>query len=74
MNPIIMVLQPLSCAWVPLQAWGRSLNTVLLPCRYIPFFLILFMYLSGCFTPAAAPRSVPGAALLLVVPSGLYYW
>lgn len=41
---------------------------------YIPFFLILFMYFSDCFTPAAAPRSVPGAALLLVVPSGLYYW
>lgn len=44
------------------------------PRRYIPFFLILFMYFSGCFAPASAPRSVPGAALLLVAPSGLYYW
>lgn len=43
-------------------------------CRYIPFFLILFMYFSGCFTPTKAESSMPGAALLLVVPSGLYYW
>ncbi|XP_024894509.1 ceroid-lipofuscinosis neuronal protein 6 [Pteropus alecto] len=41
---------------------------------YIPFFLILFMYFSGCFTPTKADSSMPGAALLLVVPSGLYYW
>lgn len=45
------------------------------PCRrYVPFFLILFMYFSGCFTPTKAESSMPGAALLLVVPSGLYYW
>ncbi|KAF6130901.1 hypothetical protein HJG60_007853 [Phyllostomus discolor] len=41
---------------------------------YVPFFLILFMYFSGCFTPTEAESSLPGAALLLVVPSGLYYW
>nr|KAF6392485.1 hypothetical protein mPipKuh1_007695 [Pipistrellus kuhlii] len=41
---------------------------------YIPFFLILFMYFSGCFTPTKAESAMPGAALLLVVPSGLYYW
>ncbi|XP_061013977.1 ceroid-lipofuscinosis neuronal protein 6 isoform X2 [Dama dama] len=41
---------------------------------YVPFFLILFMYFSGCFTPTEAESSMPGAAMLLVVPSGLYYW
>ncbi|XP_045866129.1 ceroid-lipofuscinosis neuronal protein 6 isoform X3 [Meles meles] len=41
---------------------------------YIPFFLILFMYFSGCFTPTKAESSMPGVALLLVMPSGLYYW
>ncbi|XP_054421204.1 ceroid-lipofuscinosis neuronal protein 6 isoform X1 [Pteronotus mesoamericanus] len=41
---------------------------------YIPFFLILFMYFSGCFTPTKAESSMPRAALLLMVPSGLYYW
>ncbi|XP_033295836.1 uncharacterized protein LOC101269482 isoform X3 [Orcinus orca] len=40
---------------------------------YIPFFLILFMYFSGCFTPTKAESSMPGPALPLVVPSGLYY-
>lgn len=42
--------------------------------RYIPFFLILFMYFSGCFTTSKAESHMPGPALLLVVPSGLYYW
>uniref|UniRef100_A0A2K5KAP1 CLN6 transmembrane ER protein n=1 Tax=Colobus angolensis palliatus TaxID=336983 RepID=A0A2K5KAP1_COLAP len=41
---------------------------------YIPFFLILFMYFSGCFTASKAERWMPGPALLLVAPSGLYYW
>uniref|UniRef100_A0A7N5KEC0 CLN6 transmembrane ER protein n=1 Tax=Ailuropoda melanoleuca TaxID=9646 RepID=A0A7N5KEC0_AILME len=41
---------------------------------YIPFFLILFVYFSGCFTATKAESSMPGVALLLVMPSGLYYW
>ncbi|XP_062946674.1 ceroid-lipofuscinosis neuronal protein 6 isoform X2 [Cynocephalus volans] len=41
---------------------------------YVPFFLILFMYFSGCFTASKAKSSMPGPALLLMVPSGLYYW
>ncbi|KAM4893576.1 ceroid-lipofuscinosis neuronal protein 6 [Sylvia borin] len=41
---------------------------------YIPFFLILFIYFSGCFTPAAQQSRMPLAALLLVGPSSLYYW
>uniref|UniRef100_A0A8C5XX68 CLN6 transmembrane ER protein n=1 Tax=Microcebus murinus TaxID=30608 RepID=A0A8C5XX68_MICMU len=45
------------------------------PCRrYIPFFLILFMYFSGCFTACKGESVMPGPALLLVAPSGLYYW
>uniref|UniRef100_A0A8C0UAJ2 CLN6 transmembrane ER protein n=1 Tax=Cyanistes caeruleus TaxID=156563 RepID=A0A8C0UAJ2_CYACU len=41
---------------------------------YIPFFLILFIYFTGCFTPAARRGRMPLAALLLVGPSSLYYW
>uniref|UniRef100_A0A8C5V4W0 CLN6 transmembrane ER protein n=1 Tax=Microcebus murinus TaxID=30608 RepID=A0A8C5V4W0_MICMU len=41
---------------------------------YIPFFLILFMYFSGCFTACKGESVMPGPALLLVAPSGLYYW
>uniref|UniRef100_A0A452RKB1 CLN6 transmembrane ER protein n=1 Tax=Ursus americanus TaxID=9643 RepID=A0A452RKB1_URSAM len=41
---------------------------------YVPFFLLLFVYFSGCFTATKAASSMPGVALLLVMPSGLYYW
>uniref|UniRef100_A0A803VL65 CLN6 transmembrane ER protein n=1 Tax=Ficedula albicollis TaxID=59894 RepID=A0A803VL65_FICAL len=41
---------------------------------YIPFFLILFIYFTGCFTPVAGQSRMPVAALLLVGPSSLYYW
>ncbi|CAN8187323.1 unnamed protein product [Coccothraustes coccothraustes] len=41
---------------------------------YIPFFLILFIYFTGCFTPAAEQSRMPLPALLLVGPSSLYYW
>ncbi|XP_029814630.1 ceroid-lipofuscinosis neuronal protein 6 [Manacus vitellinus] len=41
---------------------------------YIPFFLILFIYFTGCFTPVAEESRMPVAALLLVGPSSLYYW
>uniref|UniRef100_A0A7N4PDR0 CLN6 transmembrane ER protein n=1 Tax=Sarcophilus harrisii TaxID=9305 RepID=A0A7N4PDR0_SARHA len=41
---------------------------------YIPFFLILFMYFSGCFTTAKKESRMPRSALLLLGPSSLYYW
>lgn len=44
------------------------------PCRYIPFFLILFIYFTGCFTPVAEQSRMPVAAVLLMGPSSLYYW
>lgn len=53
---------------------GQACKLLLLCHRYIPFFLILFMYFSGCFTTSKAESHMPGPALLLVVPSGLYYW
>ncbi|KAG6938702.1 ceroid-lipofuscinosis, neuronal 6, late infantile, variant, partial [Chelydra serpentina] len=41
---------------------------------YIPFFLILFIYFTGCFTPIKEESRMPLAALLLMGPSSLYYW
>ncbi|XP_005862147.2 PREDICTED: ceroid-lipofuscinosis neuronal protein 6 [Myotis brandtii] len=87
-NPIIKNLKPETLVRPPRinqyrDRWGgggwegrlgRPPRHWLPCCRYIPFFLILFMYFSGCFTPTKAESSMPGAALLLVVPSGLYYW
>uniref|UniRef100_A0A452FXB3 CLN6 transmembrane ER protein n=1 Tax=Capra hircus TaxID=9925 RepID=A0A452FXB3_CAPHI len=71
-NPIIKNLKPETLVSPHLR--GAVSEHRLPCCRYIPFFLILFMYFSGCFTPTKAESSMPGAALLLVVPSGLYYW
>ncbi|XP_035114910.1 ceroid-lipofuscinosis neuronal protein 6 isoform X3 [Callithrix jacchus] len=62
-NPIIKNLKPETLVRPPPA-----------PCLYIPFFLILFMYFSGCFTASKAESLMPGPALLLVAPSGLYYW
>uniref|UniRef100_A0A2K5E2E9 CLN6 transmembrane ER protein n=1 Tax=Aotus nancymaae TaxID=37293 RepID=A0A2K5E2E9_AOTNA len=53
---------------------GAQLGASFLQARYIPFFLILFMYFSGCFTASKAESLMPGPALFLVAPSGLYYW
>ncbi|NXU76628.1 CLN6 protein, partial [Oreotrochilus melanogaster] len=41
---------------------------------YIPFFLILFIYFTGCFTPVEEESRMPVPALLLMGPSSLYYW
>ncbi|XP_076984447.1 ceroid-lipofuscinosis neuronal protein 6 isoform X3 [Tamandua tetradactyla] len=71
-NPIIKNLKPetLIDSFELLYYYDEYLGHCM---WYIPFFLILFMYFTGCFTPAKTESSMPGAALLLVVPSGLYY-
>uniref|UniRef100_A0A4X1T7I5 CLN6 transmembrane ER protein n=1 Tax=Sus scrofa TaxID=9823 RepID=A0A4X1T7I5_PIG len=71
-NPIIKNLKPetLIDSFELLYYYDEYLGHSL---WYIPFFLILFMYFSGCFTPTKTESVMPGA-LLLVVPSGLYYW
>ncbi|XP_070957246.1 ceroid-lipofuscinosis neuronal protein 6 isoform X1 [Macaca nemestrina] len=72
-NPIIKNLKPetLIDSFELLYYYDEYLGHCM---WYIPFFLILFMYFSGCFTACKAERWMPGPALLLVAPSGLYYW
>uniref|UniRef100_A0A3Q4I120 CLN6 transmembrane ER protein a n=1 Tax=Neolamprologus brichardi TaxID=32507 RepID=A0A3Q4I120_NEOBR len=41
---------------------------------YIPFFIILFIYFSGCFSSGEEQKKVPLAGWLLLGPSALYYW
>ncbi|KAM3925874.1 ceroid-lipofuscinosis neuronal protein 6 isoform 1-T1 [Leptodactylus fuscus] len=41
---------------------------------YIPFFLILFIYFSGCFTNVKRESEMPLSAWSLLLPSSLYYW
>ncbi|KFQ66783.1 Ceroid-lipofuscinosis neuronal protein 6, partial [Pelecanus crispus] len=40
---------------------------------YIPFFLILFIYFTGCFTPVEEESRMPVPALLLMGPRNLFY-
>lgn len=42
--------------------------------RYIPFFIILFIYFIGCFTKAKEQKTVPISGWLLLGPSAFYYW
>ncbi|XP_018866284.2 ceroid-lipofuscinosis neuronal protein 6 isoform X2 [Gorilla gorilla gorilla] len=72
-NPIIKNLKPetLIDSFELLYYYDEYLGHCM---WYIPFFLILFMYFSGCFTASKAESLMPGPALLLVAPSGLYYW
>lgn len=41
--------------------------------RYIPFFIILFIYFSGCFSNSEQ-KKIPVSGWLLLGPSSLYYW
>ncbi|NXX27769.1 CLN6 protein, partial [Nicator chloris] len=72
-NPIIRELRPqtLIDSFELLYYYDEYLGHCM---WYIPFFLILFVYFSGCFAPAARRRGMPPAALLLLGPSSLYYW
>ncbi|XP_074150824.1 ceroid-lipofuscinosis neuronal protein 6 [Sminthopsis crassicaudata] len=72
-NPIIKNLKPktLIDSFELLYYYDEYLGHCL---WYIPFFLILFMYFSGCFTTAKKESRMPRSALLLLGPSSLYYW
>lgn len=65
---------PWPACLVPAPEAGLAGGSGAACCRYVPFFLILFMYFSGCFTACRAHSSLPGPALLLLGPSSLYYW
>lgn len=72
-NPIIKNLKPetLIDSFELLYYYDESLGHSM---WYIPFFLILFLYFTGCFTHIKEGKAMPLSAWLLVGPSGLYYW
>ncbi|KAL7406162.1 hypothetical protein ABVT39_014401 [Epinephelus coioides] len=41
---------------------------------YIPFFIVLFIFFTGCFTKAKEQKKIPVSGWLLLGPSALYYW
>ncbi|XP_056615099.1 ceroid-lipofuscinosis neuronal protein 6a isoform X2 [Triplophysa dalaica] len=71
-NPIIKDLKPASLidSFELLYYYDEHLGHCM---WYIPFFLILFLYFTGCFTQVKDVR-MPLSGWLLLGPSAVYYW
>lgn len=72
-NPIIKDLKPASLidSFELLYYYDEHLGHLM---WYIPFFIILFIYFTGCFTEAEKQKKIPASGWLLLAPSSLYYW
>ncbi|XP_035019243.1 ceroid-lipofuscinosis neuronal protein 6a [Hippoglossus stenolepis] len=72
-NPIIKDLKPASLidSFELLYFYDEQLGHLM---WYIPFFIILFIYFTGCFTETEEKKKVPVTGWLLLGPSALYYW
>ncbi|XP_046898218.1 ceroid-lipofuscinosis neuronal protein 6a isoform X1 [Hypomesus transpacificus] len=72
-NPIIKDLKPTSLidCFELLYYYDEQLGHLM---WYIPFFLILFLYFTGCFTQIKEEKKMPLSGWLLLWPSALYYW
>ncbi|TNN64905.1 Ceroid-lipofuscinosis neuronal protein 6 [Liparis tanakae] len=72
-NPIIKDLKPVTLidAFELLYFYDECLGHLM---WYIPFFVILFFYFTGCFTKAKEGTRLPVSGCLLLGPSALYYW
>ncbi|XP_064168407.1 ceroid-lipofuscinosis neuronal protein 6 homolog isoform X1 [Anguilla rostrata] len=72
-NPIIKDLKPASLidSFELLYYYDENLGHLM---WYVPFFLIFFLYFTGCFTQVREENTMPLSAWLLLGPSGLYYW
>lgn len=70
-NPIIKDLKPASLidSFELLYYYDEHLGHLM---WYIPFFIILFIYFTGCFTEKL--QTIPVSGWLLLGPSSLYYW
>ncbi|XP_057697008.1 ceroid-lipofuscinosis neuronal protein 6 homolog isoform X2 [Corythoichthys intestinalis] len=71
-NPIIRDLKPASLidSFELLYYYDEHLGHLM---WYIPFFIILFIYFTGCFTNSSEQK-IPVTGKLLLAPSALYYW
>ncbi|CAM9321191.1 unnamed protein product [Lampetra planeri] len=71
-NPIIKDLQPASLidSFELLYYYDEHLGHLM---WYIPFFIILLIYFTGCFSEAEE-KKMPVSGWLLLGPSALYYW
>ncbi|XP_029904264.1 ceroid-lipofuscinosis neuronal protein 6a [Myripristis murdjan] len=72
-NPIIRDLKPASLidSFELLYYYDEQLGHLM---WYIPFFIILFLYFTGCFTQTKEHKKIPVSGWLLLGPSALYFW
>ncbi|XP_041693741.1 ceroid-lipofuscinosis neuronal protein 6 homolog isoform X1 [Coregonus clupeaformis] len=72
-NPIIKNLKPASLidSFELLYYYDEKLGHSM---WYVPFFLILFLYFTGCFTHIKEEKRMPLPAWFLLAPSAVYYW
>ncbi|KAI1889415.1 hypothetical protein AGOR_G00162640 [Albula goreensis] len=72
-NPIIKNLQPASLidSFELLYYYDENLGHTM---WYVPFFSIILLYFSGCFTQNMEESKTPCSAWLLLGPSAAYYW
>ncbi|XP_036819435.1 ceroid-lipofuscinosis neuronal protein 6 isoform X2 [Oncorhynchus mykiss] len=72
-NPIIKDLKPATLidSFELLYFYDEQLGHLM---WYIPFFIILFLYFTGCFTHVKEEKTMPLSGWLLLGPSALYYW
>lgn len=72
-NPIIKDLKPTSLidSFELLYFYDEHLGHLM---WYIPFFVILLIYFSGCFSNMDDQKKIPISGWLLLGPSSLYYW
>lgn len=72
-NPIIRDLKPASLidSFELLYFYDEHLGHLM---WYIPFFVILVIYFSGCFSRSQEAAALPVSGWLLLGPSALYYW
>ncbi|XP_071344459.1 ceroid-lipofuscinosis neuronal protein 6 homolog [Trachinotus anak] len=72
-NPVMKNLKPspLIDAFELLFYYDDTLGHLM---WYIPLFLILLLFFSGCFCPRRQEERMPLAAWMLLVPNAAYYW
>uniref|UniRef100_A0A3B4W943 CLN6 transmembrane ER protein n=1 Tax=Seriola lalandi dorsalis TaxID=1841481 RepID=A0A3B4W943_SERLL len=72
-NPVMKNLEPSSLvdAFELLFYYDDTLGHLM---WYIPLFLILLLFFSGCFCPRSQEERMPSAAWMLLAPNAAYYW
>ncbi|KAM7002340.1 ceroid-lipofuscinosis neuronal protein 6 homolog [Tautogolabrus adspersus] len=72
-NPVMQDLKPSSLidAFELLFHFDDALGHLM---WYVPVFLVLFLFFSGCFSHRKQEEKIPAAGWMLLAPNAAYYW